>query len=185
MGFAVANSHRACRWAPRSPELPFLRGLCLALFCAITPLALAAEDLDAQIESTAEQLVENDAIYKDETFRKLAPTKQGLVKLIDRDQIRIALYKVSINELKREPSLTHEQLRWLAEIEDLFVKAEGRFRAARAMYILSDESSGYPDRWGAQGDAIRNLSQASQHFDKAKRDHATLRMRVRMQATPK
>lgn len=184
MGFAVANNGRPRCWAPRSPGLTFLRRLCLALLCAITPFALAAEDLDTRIESAAEQLVENDPIYKDETFRKLRPTLQRLVKLIDRDQVRIALYKASINELKREPSLTHEQLRWLAEIEDVFVKAEGRFRAARAMYILSDESSGYPDRWGAQGDAIRNLSEASQLFDKAKRDHATLRLRVKMQATP-
>ena len=155
-----------------------------AALCSVltfAPLVCRAESLDAKIDALAEQLTESDTQYKDPAFQKFSERTQNRLKLINRDLTRIRLYRTNLDELKREPTLTDSQLRWLVEIEDGFVTAAGRLNGARAMYLLADENnSWYLDRAGALQDGLRDVLEAARHFEKAKRDLSTLRTRVEM-----
>lgn len=160
-----------------------------SVLCAgILAFSANAQSFDEKIDALAKQLTAQDPYYQQEGFSNLSETTKGMVRLIDKNRARIELYKMAVNELKREPSLTHEQLRWLVEIEDLFVDADRSYAAARINYLFADKSAFVGEnerteafRASSQSAALTKLGDASRKEDKAKRDLGTLRMRVEVQ----
>lgn len=160
------------------------------LFVAVAPQFSLAQSLEAKIEALAKTLVDADPVYQSEDFKRISESTRDMVKVIDIKQVEIGLHRMSIEELKHEPALTVEQLRWLVEIEDVLVEAEGKFRGARGNYIIADIGLFADDqntevnkklKFHALMDASRLLTEASRRYDKAKRDLGTLRTRIEIQ----
>lgn len=145
----------------------------------------AAQPLEQRVDALAKQLVEADPYYQKEEFRALSATTQNLIRAIDEKRAAITLFKGLVNELKREPSLTVEQLRWLVEIEDLFVDADGSYASGRAMYALADLGLFVGESPEAKLEhhfaGQKRVSEASRKNAKARRDLVTLWTRVEIQ----
>lgn len=116
--------------------------------------------------------------------RELDQGTAALVEQVDAKRLAAAVQRYSLSQLKEEPTLTADQLRWVVAIEDMLVEADGIYLRARITLFLSDRNVGdrrEEFRKLAFSEFINTFAAAAKAHDKASRDLDTLLTRVEVQ----